>query len=431
MTSTPAIIIQNLSKKYKLKTEGSLPGGDSEFHALRDLSLEVHKGDVVGIIGSNGSGKSTLLKVLSQITRPSAGEVRFYGSVASILDIGTNFHPDLTGRENVTMHLRLQGVPSGEFARRQAEICSFSEIEAFFDQPVKIYSSGMFLRLAFAVAFHLHADILLLDEVLSVGDEGFRLKCQEMLQRLAAEGRTILFVSHNRNEVLELSTKCLWLDCGAVKKYDRPAFVLGEYFSMHQDNYDRRKLVVDIEGSGSPAHKEQNGNIDLVWEADHAPGNEAFSIRELSVTGAAKGEPIYNTGPVKLRFIIDKKKKGVQVGAFFFLQDVFHQSVMVGHLLNNTENKDLSRGWKDAVGLMEISCEIPAGWLIPGKYYLFPRFGVETGEWTATSEEGIRFSEKLNFTVTPHPSYTDYISDPGKGALRPGLAWQITAIAAV
>lgn len=428
MTSTPAIVIQNLSKRYKLKTEGQMAADEADFYALRDVSLEVQKGDMVGIIGSNGSGKSTLLKILSQITRPSEGEVRFYGTVSSILDIGTNFHPDLTGRENVTMHLRLQGVPPGEFDQRYAAIHTFSEIGSFFDQPVKIYSSGMFLRLAFSVAFHLHADILLLDEVLSVGDEGFRLKCQDMLQRLATEGRTILFVSHSRNEVLELSTKCLWLDKGMVKKYDKPAFVLAEYFSMHQDNYDQRKLVVDIDKTAGQEHIEQNGSIDLMWEADVAPGNDAFSIRELSVTGAVKGEPIYNTGPIKLKFVIDKKKKGVYVGAFFFLQDVFHQSVMVGHLLNNTEKKDLSSQWKDQVGLMEICCEIPADWLLPGKYYLFPRFGVESGEWTATSEEGIRFSEKLNFTVTPHPSYTDYIGDPGKGALRPGLAWRISPI---
>jgi ABC-type polysaccharide/polyol phosphate transport system ATPase subunit len=172
------------------------------------------------------------------------------------------------------MHLHLAGIPKKDFNTRQQEIQNFSEIDDFFDQPVKVYSSGMFLRLAFSVAFHLSSDILLLDEVLSVGDEGFRLKCQEMLKELTNRDKTILFVSHSRTEVLELSSKCLWLDKGQVKRFDNPANVLSEYFFMHRENFDQKKLVIETDQHAHPAHSsEKNGTVDITWEEQDAPGN--------------------------------------------------------------------------------------------------------------------------------------------------------------
>ncbi len=419
-----AIAIKDLGKRYQLRTNAHTEGSQEEFWALEHITLDICKGDVVGIIGSNGSGKSTLLKILSHITKPTTGEALFYGEVSSILDIGTNFHPELTGRENVAMHLKLKKVPRSTHASSEDEICRFSEIGSFFDQPVKIYSSGMFLRLAFSVAFHLHSDILLLDEVLAVGDEGFRLKCQDKLRQLASAGKTILFVSHSRSEVLDLSTKCLWLDRGHIRRYDKPAMVLAEYFAMHQDNFDQSKLVIDTENAHVPHHTEVSGSIHLSWERDEAPGNDTISILELSVSGSSAGH-IYNTEAVHMNFRIEKKRGNVHIGAFFFIQDIFHQPVLVGHFLNNTEGADLSSPLRDEVGVFDIKCTIPPCWLIPGKYYLFPRFGIEEGEWTDTSAEGFRFSEKLNFVVEAGPGYHDYIADPGKGALRPPLVWQM------
>ena len=422
-----AIEIKNLTKKYQLKPDNESGHPHTEdFYAIKNISFNVNKGDVIGIIGSNGSGKSTLLKILSRITKPSKGEARFYGTVSSILDIGTNFHPDLTGRENVTMHLHLAGIPKKDFKARQAEIQQFSEIDEFFDQPVKVYSSGMFLRLAFSVAFHLSSDILLLDEVLSVGDEGFRLKCHEMLRELTSQDKTILFVSHSRTEVLELSSKCLWLDKGQVKKFDNPATVLGEYFSMHREIFDQKKLVIETEHA-HPAHSiEKNGTIDITWAEQDAPGNEILSIRELAVTAENEDGLLYNTEPVHIRFVVNKKRTGIQIGAFFFLQDVFYQPVLVGHFLNNTLNNDFSALLKEQSGIFEIKCTIPANFLMPGKYYLFPRFGMEEAEWNITSKEVFRFSEKLNFIIHPKPGFVDFIGDISKGSVRPKLDWGVT-----
>lgn len=425
-----AISIKGLSKRYQLRANAAMAEGQGAFWALENITLDIPQGEVLGIIGSNGSGKSTLLKILSNITKPTTGEALFYGEVSSILDIGTNFHPELTGRENVAMHLRLKKAPRSTFAASEADICRFSEIGTFFDQPVKIYSSGMFLRLAFAVAFHLHSDILLLDEVLAVGDEGFRLKCQDKLRELASAGKTILFVSHSRTEVLDLSTKCLWLDHGHIRRYDRPAIVLAEYFAMHQDNFDQSKMVIDTENAQVPQHSDVSGSIHLTWAQDEAPGNDTISILELSVSGGTQGH-IYNTDALHLVFRIEKKRPNVHIGAFFFIQDIFHQPVLVGHFLNNTDGADLSTPLRDEVGIFDIRCTIPPGWLIPGKYYLFPRFGIEEGEWTDTSAEGFRFSEKLNFIVESGPGYHDYIGDPGKGAMRPQLIWHMGKIKAL
>jgi lipopolysaccharide transport system ATP-binding protein len=424
-----AIKIKNLTKTYQLKPDNSSGHTHTDdFYALRDISFDVDRGDVIGIIGSNGSGKSTLLRILSRITKPSAGEANFYGTVSSILDIGTNFHPDLTGRENVNMHLHLAGIPKKEFKERHDAIQNFSEIAEFFDQPVKVYSSGMFLRLAFSMAFHLSSDILLLDEVLSVGDEGFRLKCNEMLKELTTKDKTILFVSHSRTEVLELSTKCLWLDKGMVKKFDNPTSVLGEYFSMHRENFDQKKLVIET-AHANPSHSvELNGAIDITWEEKDAPGNDILSIRELSVYAENAEGKLYNNQPIHIKFVVNKKKAGIHIGSFFFLQDVFYQPVLVGHFLNNIKDSDFSGLLKEQTGLFEIKCTIPPDFLTPGKYYLFPRFGMEEAAWNITSKEVFRFSEKLNFIIHPFTGFSDLIGDISKGSVRPKLDWEIEKV---
>jgi lipopolysaccharide transport system ATP-binding protein len=425
-TKELALEVKHLAKIYKLKTDNSNDRFEgSDFWALRDLSFKVYRGDVIGIIGNNGSGKSTLLKILSQITKPSSGEAIFYGTVTSILEIGTNFHPDLTGRENVKMHLRLSGAKKTTFATLEDNIHAFSEIGSFFDQQVKIYSSGMFLRLAFSVAFHLSSDILLLDEVLAVGDEGFRLKCNEFLQILTEEGRTILFVSHSRAEIIELSTKCLWLEDGEIRRFDNSTLVLSEYFSKHRDNYDQKKLIIDHEYSNPANIIEKDGTINISWEDQNEPGNDILAIKKLSVSSAVGNGLLYNLEPIEIKFVIRKKKAGIQIGAFFFLQDVFYQPVLVGHFLNNSQHEDFSKALKDQTGVFEIRCIIPANLLMPGKYYLFPRFGMEEMEWNISSEEAFRLSDKINFTIHPSPSFLDLIGDISKGSVRPLLQWEM------
>ena len=319
-----AIDVKNISKEYVLdKTQSK--NSEEHFFALTDISFTIHRGDVLGIIGSNGSGKSTLLKILSQITKPSSGEARFYGSVTSILEIGTNFHPDLTGRENVMAQLKLANCNLNEFDNLHNQILDFSEIGEFYDQPVKFYSSGMFLRLAFSLAFHISADILILDEVLSVGDEGFRLKCFELLRILTQQGKTILFVSHNRLEILELSNKCLWIDKGQIKRIGTPSAVLSEYFAMHRDNYDGQKSIIVADELSTHTPSNADGTVDLRWNEETAPGNENIVIRQLSVASFNGVDKLFHSNPIKIRFVIEKKKAGILIGAFFFVQDVFYQ----------------------------------------------------------------------------------------------------------
>lgn len=416
-----AISVRNLSKRFWVNhTEHH---GNTEFWALKGVSFDVHRGDVMGIVGSNGSGKSTLLKILGDIVKPTSGEAHFSGTATSILDIGDNFHPDLSGRENVNIQLRLNNIDKRQFAEYHQKIQAFSEIGDFFDRPVKIYSNGMFLRLAFSLALHLSSDILILDEVLSVGDEGFRLKCQELLRVFTERGKTILFVSHSRNEILELANTCLWLDKGEVKKMGKPAAVLGEYFAMHRDHFDAQKQVIDIEAAQVEKAEKERYLVDLRWEGDDAPGIDMLAIRALSVTSTE--DRLYNTEPIRIRFLIQKKRKGIHIGAFFFLQDVFYQPVMVGHFLNNSTHREYDRELRDETGLIEITCIIPANFLAPGKYYFSPRFGVEEEEWNVDSLEAFRFSEQLSFTVHARPGYVDFIGDISKGSVRPPLDWEI------
>ncbi|HZI16997.1 MAG TPA: ABC transporter ATP-binding protein [Pyrinomonadaceae bacterium] len=186
------------------------------FWALRDVSFEVYPGEVVGVIGRNGAGKSTLLKILSRIVEPTAGRVELYGRLTSLLEVGTGFHPDLTGRENIFLNGAILGLRRREVGRRLDEIVAFAEVERFLDTPVKHYSSGMYTRLAFAVAAHLEPEILVVDEVLSVGDAQFQKKCLGLMGGAAQEGRTVLFVSHNMAAVSNLCRRGLLLEGGAV-----------------------------------------------------------------------------------------------------------------------------------------------------------------------------------------------------------------------
>ena len=222
----PIVQIRNLSKSYRLgpaaRDGRQRPRRDTIIWALRDVSFDVLPGEVVGIVGRNGAGKSTLLKILSRIVRPTAGEVDIYGRLGSLLEIGTGFHPDLTGRENVFLNGAIIGMKRGEIRRKFDEIVAFAEVEEFLDTPVKHYSTGMHLRLAFAVAAHFEPEILILDEVLAVGDAAFQQKCYHKMQDVVREGRTIFFVSHDPSSVQRLCGRALLIESGRLKD-DGPA----------------------------------------------------------------------------------------------------------------------------------------------------------------------------------------------------------------
>lgn len=206
--------------------------------ALKDVSFTVPQGQALGIIGRNGAGKSTLLKILSRVTTPSSGEVKVKGRIASLLEVGTGFHPELTGRENIYLNGAIMGMSRAEVSRKFDEIVDFSGVEQFIDTPVKRYSSGMYVRLAFAVAAHLDPEILIVDEVLAVGDYEFQKKCLGKMGDVAHEGRTVLFVSHNMNAIEQLCSDCLLLQNGRVKKLDKNVHeVINSYlFSSTENN---------------------------------------------------------------------------------------------------------------------------------------------------------------------------------------------------
>ena len=206
------------------------PCSDNQFiWALKGVTFEVGEGEVVGVIGRNGSGKSTLLRVLSRITEPTAGRAQIRGRVGSLLEVGTGFHPDLTGRENVYLNGAILGMRRQEVTRRFDEIVAFAEVERFLDTQIKHYSSGMKVRLAFAVAAHLDPEVLFLDEMLAVGDHAFREMCFERLRGVRTSGKTVLLVSHDMDSVVNLCSHAMWLDEGEVRAWGTPSDVVRKY----------------------------------------------------------------------------------------------------------------------------------------------------------------------------------------------------------
>jgi len=261
--SLPAIRVERISKEYRLyhnnwrrtfremlvdvakaplhRLRGGRGRSTESFWALSDVSFEVQRGEVVGVIGRNGAGKSTLLKILSRITEPTSGRVELYGRAASLLEVGTGFHPELTGRENIFLNGALLGMTRAEVNQKFDAIVSFSEVEKFLDTPVKHYSSGMHVRLAFAVAAHLDPDILIVDEVLAVGDVAFQRKCLgKMRDFVGSGGRTVLFVSHNMAAVESLCDRAMFFERGRLIETGPPRQVIRGYFSSkNSEKYDR------------------------------------------------------------------------------------------------------------------------------------------------------------------------------------------------
>jgi len=209
------------------------------FWALKDVSFDVREGELVGVIGRNGAGKSTLLKILSRVTTPTRGQITITGRVASLLEVGTGFHPDLTGRENVFLNGAILGMSKAEIRRKFDEIVAFAEIERFIDTPVKRYSSGMYVRLAFGVAAHLESEILIVDEVLAVGDAAFQMKCLGKMGEIGREGRTILFVSHNMAAVTSLCQRVVWLDRAELKMDGDVEAITKQYLQYGSENPGR------------------------------------------------------------------------------------------------------------------------------------------------------------------------------------------------
>lgn len=264
---------------------------ETDLWALRDVSFNIKQGEVVGIIGRNGAGKSTLLKILSRITEPASGRIELHGRVGSLLEVGTGFHPELTGRENVYLNGAIMGMRRSEIERKFDEIVAFAEIERFLDTPVKRYSSGMYVRLAFAVAAHLEPEILLVDEVLAVGDAAFQQKCLGKMGDVARGGRTVLFVSHNMMAVRTLCTRGILMGAGSVvmdsttdsciQAYtNNSRFIAGEWERTERVRGPLAILKATADLKGTQPDLELEISVDLESFAEHRPAFVAIDIMD-------------------------------------------------------------------------------------------------------------------------------------------------------
>jgi len=292
-----------------------------EFWALKDISFNVKQGECIGIIGNNGAGKSTLLKILSRITEPTSGRVKINGLVGSLLEVGTGFHPELTGRENIFLNGAILGMSKRDIKEKFDEIISFAEIEKFLDTPVKRYSSGMYVRLAFSVAAHLEPEILLVDEVLSVGDAAFQKKCLGKMRNVAQEGRTLLFVSHNMNAIRRLCKSAIWLDKGQIAKIGTTDEVVGEYERNHIWRFEKvfyvaERSLEDVKKLGFYVSRVEMQNT-------KGEKTNIFSYHEnLVLTLDVSGEPAGNNYSVEFR-IFKESGEFISVGASGSYHDLY------------------------------------------------------------------------------------------------------------
>jgi lipopolysaccharide transport system ATP-binding protein len=345
MTSEIAIRAKNLGKQYRIgqckqyktlrdtiaaaakapfcRIKDSLSSNNrnqdqSYFWALKDVSFEIEQGEVVGIIGRNGSGKSTLLKILSRITTPTEGTAEIHGRVGSLLEVGTGFHPELTGRENIYLSGSILGMRKREIDDKFDEIVKFSEIEKFLDTPVKRYSSGMYVRLAFAVAAHLDPEILMVDEVLAVGDAAFQKKCLGKMGNIAKEGRTVLFVSHNMAAVKHLCNRCIMIEKGKISAYGETDEVVGQYYKD-----------IDNQGVNIGERRTRNGNGDAKCIKISLLDNSMNEIESVS-----PGQPCY----IELVYEVFKELKNVNVSIAIDTADGMRLLTLYSEFTNQTFN---------------------------------------------------------------------------------------------
>jgi lipopolysaccharide transport system ATP-binding protein len=377
------------------------PDGKAEdFWALRDVSFEVKQGEVLGIIGRNGAGKSTLLKVLSRITEPTEGRLTLDGRVASLLEVGTGFHSELTGRENIFLNGAILGMARAEITRKFDEIVAFAEVETFLDTPVKRYSSGMYVRLAFAVAAHLEPEILIVDEVLAVGDAQFQKKCLGRMSEVAAGGRTVLFVSHNMNAVESLCTTALRLDGGRVKDHGG----------------DVRGIITRHLGAASGDESTAS-----VWvNRDNALNHPEMQPLYFAVENA-QGQPL--TAPARndaslsvvIRADIRRLDPSLKVGFGLFNQD----SEL---LLSSLTTDGPERSWPQlSSGEVELRCALPRRFLNEGTYRLELNCSLHHREWIARPGHN---SPAVHFTIQGGLSDSPYWLKPRPGLLAPEWRWE-------
>ena len=329
---------------WKNLRRGVALGEVEDFWAIRDVNFNVHPGEVVGIIGRNGAGKSTLLKILTRITEPTSGRALIRGRVGSLLEVGTGFHPELTGRENVFLNGSILGMTRQEIKRNFDQIVDFSGVERFIDTPVKRYSSGMKVRLAFSIAAHLDLEVMLVDEVLAVGDIDFQRKCLQRLRDVTRSGRTVLFVSHNMAAVESLCDRAIFLKGGTVHTIGQVDEVVQEYYS---DNRAR----LGPNGFGRPFEEEQDSNRLLRYAALLGPSGEPTDF-------------LFVGNECRVRIVLRSQSPILGPAVGIGIDDSLGQRVL-------TLRSPRSEHWIDCIdGQVVVECRIPESPLIPGEYWI-------------------------------------------------------------
>ena len=356
------------------------------FWALRDVDLEVKHGEVLGLIGRNGAGKTTLLKILSRITRPTKGSAEIYGRVGTLLEVGTGFHPELSGRDNTYLSGAILGMSKQEINRKFDEIVAFAEIERFIDAPVKHYSSGMYVRLAFAVAAHLEPEILFVDEVLAVGDASFQKKCMGKMSDVSRQGRTIVFVSHNMTAMRRLASRAVLIELGEITGSGSTGEIIDRYLQKNTDS-----------------------NLESRWDDEQtAPGDDRVRLRRVRVIPQGDSDdPITVHTPIQIEFM--------------YWNYVPNAVLNVSMLLNNMEEVcvfNVGSGLATIpAGLIRHTLEIPGDFLNVGSYYVNLII-------VKDASVGILFQNNVvAFEVVEGEVVGDWYGRR-PGAVRPNLKWE-------
>jgi lipopolysaccharide transport system ATP-binding protein len=385
--------VRNFRKLRSLTNFSDAANSPDVLWALRDVSFEVQQGDVVGLIGRNGAGKSTLLKILSRIMPPSLGKVEIRGRLASLLEVGTGFHPELTGRDNVFLNGAILGMTRKEIARKFDEIVAFSEIEKFIDTPVKRYSSGMYVRLAFAVAAHLEPDILLVDEVLAVGDAAFQKKCLGKIKDVSGQGRTIIFVSHNMSAVSSLCTKAVLFEKG------------------------RGSGVIPVNEAVTRYLEEDAVAVSksLVWEG--AVGDETLKLHRLAVKSGDDSIVLRTHTDILVEFEFETLEPLEDVVIGLFLESVNGQLLAVSAQYDDVPRKLPTTLAK---GKHRFRVTLPANTLAQGTYKAVPNIGVHNRRQIVGLPACVQFT-----TVNTHGLGLHFLTGSGQESIfRPAWHWE-------
>lgn len=362
-----------------------------EFWALEEVSFEIHQGEAIGIIGRNGAGKSTLLKILSRITEPTTGRIALRGRVASLLEVGTGFHPELTGRENIYLNGSVLGMNRVEIKKKFDEIVAFAEVEKFLDTPVKRYSSGMYVRLAFSVAAHLEPEILVVDEVLSVGDSAFQKKCLGKMGDVAAkEGRTVLFVSHSMQAIAQLTNRCILLSKGRIQFDGRTDQAVRLYLAGQRDDAEQ------FAAYAAPVNKTTNH---IAWAQVH-------TSEEEGIHGWGK--------PITFEFALHVPHPHDSLCFSFQVINAFQQPVCIFWCF------DSQAPFRRAAGTFIVRCEIPKFRLYMGSYTLTTWFSERRGNRLLENLKGI-----CSFEVVMHDvEREEYEWQPDECTYLEDAIWQ-------